>query len=339
MLTVTASQATDIIKACLQSYLVPLLVGSPGGGKSQIVYQLANKYKLKLIDFRLAQCDPTDLAGFPQIIGTKSDYVPMQHFPIKGDPVPEGYEGWLLFLDELTSAPPAIQAAAYKLILDRMVGSHHLHENVFIAGAGNLETDNAIVQSMSTALQSRLIHLEYRIDSEEWLDWAIRNGVDYFITDYIRFSPDKLFTFRPDHSDRTYACPRTWEMAHKLIKTFGSYQHPSILPALAGTLSEGVAREFLAYITIYDQLPKMQDILRDPEGITIPDEPSVLYALSGSISHNAKADNYDQVMKLIKRLPAEFQVVTLRDTIRRNNSMMNHSAIINWAETSAVKLF
>lgn len=132
----------------------------------------------------------------------------MKHFPIEGDPIPHGYSGWLLFLDEATSAPPAIQAAAYKLILDRMVGSHHLHKNVAIVCAGNLETDNAIVQPMSTALQSRLVHMELVIDHQEWIDWAVQNDIDHRITSFIGFKPSALFTFTPDHTDKTYACPR-----------------------------------------------------------------------------------------------------------------------------------
>ena len=152
---VKISQAIPMLASFIRAKLVPMLVGSPGCGKSQIIYKIAQDYNLKVIDLRLAQCDPTDLAGFPTVNGKKADYLPMAHFPIEGDEIPKGYSGWLLFLDEMTSAPPAIQAAAYKLILDRMVGSHHLHKNVAIVGAGNLETDNAIVQPMSTALQSR----------------------------------------------------------------------------------------------------------------------------------------------------------------------------------------
>lgn len=61
---------------------------------------------------RLAQCDPTDLLGFPTIVHDRAGYRPMETFPIEGDEVPAGYAGWLLFLDEFNSAPIAVQAAA-----------------------------------------------------------------------------------------------------------------------------------------------------------------------------------------------------------------------------------
>lgn len=324
-----------MIKGFLQAKLVPMIVGSPGCGKSQIVYQIAKDYGLKVIDLRLAQCDPTDLAGFPVVNSKKADYAPMAHFPIEGDPIPEGCNGWLLFLDELTTAPPAIQAASYKLILDRMVGSHHLHKNVAMVAAGNLETDNAIVQPMSTALQSRLVHLELTVDHTEWVDWAIGAGIDHRVTDFVKFKPGMLYTFKPDHTDKTYACPRTWEFADRILKTVDS-DAPHRLPMLAGTLSEGVAREFLTYCRIYNDLPKITEILAAPETARVPNEPSVLFALTGSISHNANATNIEPLLKYIKRMPAEFQVVGVKDTIRRNKALINVPAMQKWLAESSM---
>jgi MoxR-like ATPase len=109
---VKISQAARMITAAIQAKVVPFLKGSPGTGKSQVIHQIAESHNLELIDIRLSQCDPTDLAGFPTIQGNKSDYVPMKHFPIEGDALPAGKDGWLIFLDEASSAPPAIQAAA-----------------------------------------------------------------------------------------------------------------------------------------------------------------------------------------------------------------------------------
>lgn len=328
-----------MIESCIRTRLVPIIKGSPGCGKSQVVHQIAKEFNLKVIDLRLSQCDPTDLAGFPTIIGGKADYLPMQHFPIEGDAIPEGYAGWVLFLDEMTSAPPAIQAASYKLALDRMVGSHHLHKNCAIVGAGNLETDNAIVHPMSTALQSRLVHIELVVDAAEWDEWATGVGnIDYRITSFNKFKPNNLFTFTPDHTDCTYACPRTWEFASRIMKVVDT-SSKDFMPLLAGILGEGVAREFTSFCKIHNELLKPEQIVTDPEKVKVPTEPSVLFALTGSIANNMSPDNGEAYMKFVSRLPVEFQVVCLRETMRRNKAMLTHTSIKGWIENNATALF
>lgn len=89
----------DQVKLALNAGLVPFIQGSPGLGKSAIVKQIAKFAKLKVIDLRLAQCDITDLNGFPKLDGDKARYLPMETFPIESDPIPKGYNGWLLFLN------------------------------------------------------------------------------------------------------------------------------------------------------------------------------------------------------------------------------------------------
>lgn len=335
---VKVSQAVSMIAKFIRARLVPMVTGSPGIGKSNIVHQIAAEYGLKVIDMRLAQCDPTDLLGFPTVNGSKASYVPMDTFPVEGDSIPQGYKGWLIFLDEMNSAPMAVQSAAYKLILDRMVGNHKLHKNVAIVAAGNLETDNAIVQPMSTALQSRMAHLELVVDSKEWVDWASSNGVDHRITSYINFRPDALYTFSPDHTDKTYASPRTWEFANRVLQV-AEAGSPEALPMLSGTISEGVAREFLGFCKIHMNLPKMAEIIANPTGIKVPDEPSILFAMTGALGNNATKDNIGALMKFILRLPVEFQVVTLRETIRRNKDLIQHEAVKEWVTKSATDLF
>lgn len=58
---VKASQAASMIAKFIKARLVPMLQGSPGAGKSSIIQAIAKEYQLKVIDLRLAQCDPTDL--------------------------------------------------------------------------------------------------------------------------------------------------------------------------------------------------------------------------------------------------------------------------------------
>lgn len=318
--------------------LVPMISGSPGMGKSAISHKFGTEFNLQLIDMRLAQSDPTDLLGFPSIVDGKARYIPMETFPVEGDELPEGKDGWLLFLDEFTSAPQAVQAAAYKLVLDRMVGLKRLHKNVAIICAGNLETDGAIVYEMSTALQSRLIHFELMVDPEQWCDYAISAGFDHRITDYIKFKPLALYTFRADHTDKTYGCSRTWEFADRVLKKI-STKDQDCLGILAGTLSEGLAREFLAFTKIYDSLPKMDDIKTMPDKVMVPDEPSVLFALTGSLSNHINPKNSKELMVYIGRLPVEFQAVALREIVRRNNEMLSDPPVVAWIDKFAAKLF
>lgn len=332
------SQAKPLLEKVLKAKLVPLLVGSPGMGKSQLYQQIANEHNLLLIDLRLGQCDITDLNGFPKIEGDKAGYLPMDTFPIEGDPIPEGYKGWMLLFDELTSAPPSLQAASYKIILDRKVGKYNLHKNVVVCAAGNLETDNAVVETMSTALQSRMIHFELAVNSEDWLNWATENGIDYRITSYINFKPNALYTFSPDHSDKTYASPRTWEFANRLLKNDDT-STVDLLPLLAGTLSEGVAREFITFTKIFKDLPTIKQIMEKPEEIQVPDEPSILYALSGSLSEHLNSDNIEALGKFIVRLPVEFQVITFRTAIKKMPELLNSPTIHKWTLEKGKELF
>lgn len=334
---ITANQAPEMIAECIYNKVVLMLTGSPGIGKSAIIHTLAEQYNLKVIDLRLAQCDPPDLLGFPNIVGDRATYCPMSTFPIEGDEIPEGYAGWLLFLDEFNSADRSVQKAAYKLLLDREVGEHRLHKNVAIVCAGNLATDNAIVEDMSTALQSRLVHLELAVDSEAWLDWAQKNGVDHRITAFIKFKPQNLYTFKPDHPDNTYACPRTWEFANRFLNSPG-IDSELILPLLAGTLSEGVAREFLAYTKIYQDLPTLEQINQDPYQ-TVPTEPSVLYALTGAIGYGTTVDMLENIICFVSRMPAEFQVICMRELVSRKPEMLEQSAVQTWISNNGNKFF
>lgn len=331
------SRAAELITLALKANLVPMVHGSPAIGKSSIVKQIAKKFNLKLIDLRLSQCDPTDLLGFPFIMNERAGYRPMETFPIVGDAIPKGYNGWLLFLDELTSASTAVQAAAYKLILDRMVGLHHLHEKVAIVGAGNLDTDGAIVTPMSTALQSRLVHLQVGYDAREWVNYANEAQYDHRITSYIEFRPDQGYNFSPTHTDKTYASPRTWEFTNRLLKVCDLNR--DTLPLFAGTLGEGTARELMGFVSIQDQLPKLGDIIASPKSIVVPNEPSVQFALTGALAANITDTNCEPVMEFVKRMPAEFQVVAVRSMIKRNKAITGAKPVTEWISTASAELF
>lgn len=339
-ITVDAVQAKEALVECLTAHLTPFLQGSPGIGKSAIIKAIAKEYNLKLIDVRLSQCDPTDLLGFPQVQDNRASYAPMTTFPIEGDEIPEGYDGWLVFFDEINSAPMSVQAAAYKIVLDRQIGEYNMHYNCVVMCAGNKETDNAIVNRLSTAMQSRMVHLELEVTSKAFIEYCHQAGIDHRVASYIEFRPDAVYNFDPNHHDKTYACPRTWEFASKLMsKWSGETISQSKVALLAGTLGEGTAREFIAFTKVYRELPKIKDIVKNPDNISFNDEPSVMYALSGSIAANADKSNIEPLMRFLRRLPAEFQYISLRSAVKRNAEILELESVRKWVTEASIAHF
>lgn len=341
MFELNAKELKEALVEDLKVNLVPMVQSSPGMGKSDIVKSIAADHNLKLIDMRLSQSEPTDLQGFPQIVDGRMQYVPPSNFPLEGiDEVPEGYQGWLLFLDEMNSAPMQVQAAAYKILLDRMVDNHPIHNRVRIIGAGNLSTDKAIVNRQSTATQSRLTHYRLRVDHEAWIEWANRSAIDERVISFIKFKPSMLHKFDPNHSDMTFPCPRTWEFLSRMIKGKDTVDNRITHVRMAGTVGEGPSTEFKTYTQIYEKLPTIESVLADPaHGWIVPNEASERYALTTMFSHNINAENIDKLMVAIKRLPIEFQVVTMKDVYQINPDLKKHELVKQWIGDNAHKMF
>lgn len=348
--TVTLAKAVPLIERVIQRRLVPMIHGSPAIGKSDLVRQIAKKFNLKVIDERLSTADPTDLTGLPFIDKerNKASYYPFETYPVEGDELPtevnekgeviHKYAGWLVFLDELPSALASTQSAAFKLILDRMVGQRKLHRHVAIVTAGNTEDDGAIVNPLPTPLQSRMINFKVVPNLKEWLKYALPLGLDYRISSYLEYRPDDFYAFDPNHDDMTFSAPRTWSFLNQLIGN--NYPvNSDTLPLIAGTISEAVGRQFVAFVKYFDEIPKMANIVNDPLNAKMPENPSVIYALAGAISEHATDKNMDKLMQYIERMPMEFQVVTLRQIFGRKVDLASLQCVDTWINMYSSELW
>lgn len=323
--TCTPRQTKTFIIRCMASGLVPFVQSSPAMGKSAIVAQIAEEYNLEMKDHRLSTSAPEDLTGLPHFENGKATFSPFDMFPTEDTPLPEGKDGWLLFLDEFNSASKMVQAAAYKLVLDHMVGQKKLHPRVKIVAAGNLSTDRAIVNPVSTAMQSRLIHLTMELDFQEFLeDVAFKYGWDSRIIAFLSYKPSLLHDFRPDHNDKTFCAPRTWEFVNKLIK--GREVREDEAPLYAGAITSGVAVDFINFTKVYESLPKLNVIVKDPEGTALPADSATRYATVTHLMEHVDEDNFSQVTIYINRLPAEFRVLFFRGLIIQKPELRKHQA-------------
>lgn len=322
---ITPNKAVALVERALRKQITPILKGSPGIGKSDIMRQIAKKRNLKLIDIRLAQIDPVELNGFPNFLDNgKATYAPMDIFPTMEDEVPEGYKGWLLFFDEITSANRAVQAAAYKIILDRMVGQHKLHPNAFCVAAGNLSSDKAVVNQMSTALQSRMSHLTLTVDHQQWIDWALENNIDARVISFLQFNKPILHSFDPNHNGDTFPCPRTWAFTSMLVEddeTIGS----DLLPLIAGTVGDGAASEFFTFCSIWQDLPSFNSIVTNPEMATASKDGATNYAATGMLASSVCLQTIEPVCTYMRRMNREFQLIFLRMAFKYTPQLIQNS--------------
>jgi len=346
----TMSTVKPLILDVFKAGLVPNLLSSPGLGKSALAKQIAKQFNLKLIDIRLSYFDPADLNGFPFILNKdevaskiRAGFVPLEIFPIKGDPLPvdengQQMAGWFILMDEFNSAQRPVQAAAYKVVLDKQVGMHDLHKSVVMLCAGNRSTDKAIVNELGTAMQSRLINFLLKVCEPSWQIWANGDGdIDYRVKSFISFKPELLHKFDPNHDDLTFPCPRTWEFMSKIIKPMQSVEMEK-LPLLSGTVGYGAGQEFFSYAQLFQNIPTIADIEQDPMGCRLGDEKSIHYAMSGMLGAKMTPDNATPLVQFLSRLDIDFQVVTLRAAIARDREIRKNSEIKLWVSRNASEL-
>ncbi len=328
---------------------VPNLISSPGVGKSSLIYQIAEDREFCVVDVRMSTVDPTELNGFPYIWDTPdgrkvASYVPMDIFPVVGTEMPinpktdRPYKGWVLFLDEFNAGTMLVQAAAYKILLDRMIGMYKLDDRCVLAIAGNLMSDKAITNRLGTATQSRVIHIPIKVCTDTWDLWACgMEDFDHRVISFIKFMPEMLHVFDPNHDDLTFPCPRTWHFMSDIFLKYDTIPIQKI-SLMAGTVGIGAARAYHAHTEVYKELPDIKKILDDPRGVQFREDPSVTYALAGIIGHNMNDINIQGCLQFLGRLGADHQVTAIRQAIGRDYDLLHNNHMLEWRSTNTKEL-
>ncbi len=309
--TVTAVGARNAIKKCFATRRPMFLWGPPGIGKSEVVADITRELGGFMIDLRLGQMDPTDIRGIPffnKEVG-KMDWAPPIDLP--DEELASQYPLIVLFMDEMNSAAPAVQAAAYQLVLNRRIGRYRLPDNVVMVAAGNRESDKGVTYRMPTPLANRFVHVEMRSDFAAWQDWAVKNQIHKDVVGYITFAKQDLYDFDAKSSSRSFATPRSWTFVSELLAD-EDLDDTTATDLIAGTIGEGLAVKFMAHRKIASKLPRPEDILSGREKELKVKEVSAMYSLVTSLCYelrdaqevrrveakefNAMADNFFRYM-------------------------------------------
>lgn len=258
-----------------------LLRGGAGTGKSSIIHQIARENDLEIIDLRLPLLDATDLRGLPSIDSknNQAKWLPPDFLP--SDPDSQG----ILFLDEITSASPMVQVAAFQLILDRAIGNYKLPDGWAIIAAGNRLKDKSVVYKMPKPLANRFIHIHMDTDLNEWKKWAYTKGIASSILGFLSFKEEYLYK-DPTNEDDAFPTPRTWEYVNDVISW--ELSEAEERETLFGTIGEAAGREFIAYKSLVDKLPDVNNIINGGD-YTLPNDISVIHAITSTMCYRYKA--------------------------------------------------
>lgn len=254
-----------------------MLWGPPGVGKSDMVRQVGLRENAAVIDIRLSQMEPSDLRGIPFRIDDKVEWATPAILP---DAKKHGEKG-ILFLDEITSAPPSVSAAAYQLILDRRLGEYQVPDGWAIFAAGNRQGDRGVTYTMPAPLANRFSHFDVDTHLDDWVAWAYQNEIDEKVIAFLRFRPELLFDFDPAHNPVAFPSPRSWEFAHRSLHKFGGNSE-----LLQGTLQACVGPaagiELTAFVNSLDKMPDLDDIIAGNE-VPVPTEIDLQYAVAAAL--------------------------------------------------------
>ncbi|MFN2338767.1 MAG: AAA family ATPase, partial [Gammaproteobacteria bacterium] len=254
-----------------------MLWGPPGVGKSQMVAQVAADHDVPVIDIRLSQMEPSDLRGIPFRVGDHVEWAVPAMLP---DATRHGPRG-ILFLDEITSVPPSVSAAAYQLILDRRLGAYEVPLGWAIFAAGNRQGDRGVTYTMPAPLANRFSHFELDVNLDDWVAWAYAHGIDERLIGFLRFRPELLFEFDPAHNPVAFPSPRSWEFAHRALHKFGD-NNELMVGALQACVGPAAGVELAAFVDNLDQLPDLDAILRG-EQVSVPRETDLQYAVASAL--------------------------------------------------------
>jgi hypothetical protein len=287
-LTITSVQARKAMLKAFKSKRPVFLWGPPGIGKSEVVAEVAEELGGHVIDLRMAQMEPTDIRGIPYFnkdIG-KMDWAPPVDLP--DEEMASKYPIIVLFLDEMNSAPPAVQAAGYQLTLNRQVGKYKLPDNVVIVAAGNRDSDKGVTYRMPMPLANRFLHLEMRADFASWQNWAVSKGVHKDVVGYLSFAKQDMYDFDNKSSSRAFATPRSWTFVSDLLKEESDVDSDTLFNLVAGAVGEGLAVKFMAHRKIASRMPEPADILSGKVKDLAVKEVSAMYSLTISMCYELR---------------------------------------------------
>lgn len=310
------SDLREVLGKCFQNSHPIMIEGAPGIGKTAIVGQAADDVNADLIVSHPVVCDPTDAGGimWPDVASGKAVMLPKEDLArALGSTKPTVW-----FLDDFAQAAPAVQNSFAHLIHARQSGTHKLPDHVVFAIACNRRTDRAGSHAVVSTIMSRCLSSVTLVpESQEWIEWGLKNNVHPAVISYIRQRPDNLYTESPNLGE-AYPCPRSWNHASTILGL--GLQQGTEAAMLAGAIGHGTAIELAATVQLLREKLDAERALDDPE-YALPKKPDQVCALVSAAAYYAK-EREQKIFNFAVRLHAlklaEYAGMLVSDSLKRH---------------------
>lgn len=292
--------AVEALGIAVAAQVPVLLWGAPGTGKSSVVRAMAGTMGWPCETVIAAIREPSDFSGLPVVVGGAVHFAP----PRWAERLSAAGRG-LLFLDEISTAPPAVQAALLRVVLERVVGDLDLPPDVVVVAAANPPEQSADGWDLSAPLANRFCHLQWDVEPAAfaqglaggweppavpslpvgWEAGIIRTRS--LVSAFVTVRPGLTVQVPTDAAGagRGWPSPRTWDMAARLwaaAEAAGASTEAETA-LITGCVGEGPGVELLMWEMDMD-LPDPEEVLADPEGTDLPERGDRIYALLSAVA-------------------------------------------------------
>jgi len=249
----------------------------------------------------------------------------------------------VFFFDELPQCDTSTQKAVVDIMLNGRIGEYGLRRTTWCIGAGNRTQDMAGANRLLSILRNRVVNFDAEMPLKPWLKWALAHKMSPVIADFLEFRPDLLAEVQPT-KDGAFLTHRSMTQASNLVnamKRVHGITDPMGLPdddftrdAVAGTIGEAAQVELYAYVADAAELPKLDEIIKDPEGCKVPDSEhlSAQYAAAQMLKRGATQHNVVQLWTYAERLMKDMQAKIANDLLENQfgGVLFNTKKFSNW---------
>lgn len=295
----------EAISIAIQAKVPVLAWGGPGTGKTSFVNALAKDLGVPIETIIASIREPSDFGGLPIVTDDGVVLSPpawAKRLILLDD---DAMLSAICFIDEISTAPPAVQAALLRVIHERVVGDLRLPDSVAMVAAANPPEQAAGGWTLSPPLANRFVHFEWSANAGEWAELAIQNWDTRYdivrvpkgfedvipaqrvlVASYVRTRPNVLYMLPETEAEagKAWASPRTWDMAARLlaaVEAAGGTRDQKI-QLLSGAIGPGPAGEFVLWTEELD-LPDPEELLKHPDKFKMPDRADKQFAVLSSV--------------------------------------------------------